>query len=96
MDPLERLKNIRKEIDEIDEKILYLISKRVGYSREIAHLKMELGYPIEDEKREKEIEERIYRLCDKYNLDFEVVWNVIKILVEYNKRIQREEVNKKK
>ena len=89
-DPKERLREVRKEIDEIDEKIVYLIFKRVEYGREIAHLKMELNCPIEDGKREKEIRDRMYKLCEKYNLDFDVVWSVMKILVEYNKRVQRE------
>ena len=92
---MERLKNIRKEIDEIDERIIYLISRRIGYAREIAYLKMKLNYPINDEKREMEIKKRIYKLCRKYNLDFEVVWDIISILMEYNKRIQREEINSK-
>ncbi|GBF36203.1 chorismate mutase [Methanofervidicoccus abyssi] len=91
----ERLRNIRKEIDEIDEKLVYLISKRTEYAREIAHLKMELNYPINDEKREMEIKERIYKLCKKYNLDFEIVWNVMGILMEYSKIVQREEINSK-
>ena len=93
-DPRKRLSNIRKEIDEIDEKLVYLIAKRIEYGKEIAHLKRVLGYPIEDGKREREIRERIFRLCEKYNLDFQVVWSVIKTLIEYSKRIQREELKK--
>ena len=92
---MERLRSIRKEIDEIDEKLVYLISKRTEYAREIAHLKMKLNCPINDEKREMEIKKRIYELCKKYNLDFEMVWDIINTLMEYNKRIQREEINSK-
>ena len=92
---MERLRSIRKEIDEIDEKLVYLISKRTEYARGIAHLKMKLNCPINDEKREMEIKKRIYELCKKYNLDFEMVWDIINTLMEYNKRIQREEINSK-
>ena len=93
-DPRKRLSKVRKEIDEIDEKLVYLISKRIEYGKEIAYLKMELNCPIKDEKREKEIKDRICKLCEKYNLDFEVVWSVIKILIDYNKRVQREVLKK--
>jgi len=92
--PEDRLRNVRKKIDEIDEKLVYLISKRIEYGKEIAYLKRELNCPIKDEKRENEIKDRIYKLCEKYNLDFEVVWSVIKILIDYNKRVQREVLKK--
>jgi len=93
-DPKKRLREIRKEIDKIDEELVYLIAKRIEYGREIAHLKRVLGYPVEDEKREMEIREKIFNLCKKYNLDFQVVWSIIKILIEYSKRVQREELKK--
>ncbi|HIP83990.1 MAG TPA: hypothetical protein EYH15_00625 [Methanothermococcus okinawensis] len=93
-DPNERLRKIRQEIDEIDEKLVYLIAKRIECGKEIVHLKKILNYPVEDGKREREIRDRIFKLCEKYNLDVEVVWDIIKTLIEYSKKIQREELKK--
>ena len=93
-DPKKRLREIRKEIDKIDEELLNLIARRIEYGKEIAHLKRMLGYPVEDGKREREIKDRIFKLCKKYNLDFQVVWSIIKTLIEYNKKVQREELKK--
>lgn len=86
------LKNIRNEINEIDEKIILLIKKRTDLAPKVVDLKLKLNKPIDDNHREEEIKRRIYHLCEKYSLDKDVVWFIINKLIEYNKDIQREYV----
>ncbi|HIP16909.1 MAG TPA: hypothetical protein EYG76_01200 [Methanothermococcus okinawensis] len=93
---IEDLKNIRSKIDEIDEKLISLMAKRTNFATEIALLKVELNMPVNDEKREREIRERICKLCEKYNFDCDLALKIIEMLVEYNKKIQIKEISLKK
>ena len=45
--------NYRKQIDEIDEKLLSLFIERMDVSRQIARYKKEQGLPTMDAEREK-------------------------------------------
>lgn len=49
----------RKKIDEIDAALLQLLNQRAGYSREIGLIKRDLGLPVYDPQREREIFERL-------------------------------------
>ncbi len=50
---------IREKINEIDNKIVELWKERMEFSLEIAEYKKENNLPIFDEKREKELLDRI-------------------------------------
>ncbi len=51
----------RKKIDEIDNKIINLLSKRLYNVQKIGKLKRQLGIPIGDNIREREILDRLYQ-----------------------------------
>ena len=51
----ERMKELRREIEEIDREIIFLLQKRMRISFEIANIKAQLEIPVRDEKREEEI-----------------------------------------
>jgi chorismate mutase len=51
----EKLREIRRKIDEIDDKLLQLLAERVKLIAEIASIKKKLGKEIRDEEREREI-----------------------------------------
>ncbi|HQC55101.1 MAG TPA: chorismate mutase [Clostridia bacterium] len=53
------LKNLRDEIDNIDNQIVALYEKRLGIAKEIATVKKEHNVPIENSAREKEIINRV-------------------------------------
>lgn len=55
----DRLKRLRKEIDNIDEKILELLEKRMKIVYEVGELKHELEISVEDLNRENEIIQRL-------------------------------------
>ena len=54
-----KLSKLRKEIDIIDNKIIYLLGRRVKIARHIINLKKHQGLKIHDQKREKEILNRL-------------------------------------
>ena len=49
----------RKEIDKVDSELVKLFEKRMNLSAEIAEYKKEKNIPVFDEKREREITEKI-------------------------------------
>ena len=54
-----RLKILRLEIDNIDEKILELLEKRMKVVHEVGDLKKDLDISVEDLNRENEIIDRL-------------------------------------
>jgi len=53
------LKEVRKEIDQIDEELVRLFLKRLAASREVALAKQEIGGAVTDPAREREILARV-------------------------------------
>jgi chorismate mutase len=76
---MEELSNYRKEIDEIDSKIIEFLKKRENIVKEIARCKLKLGLPVYHPDREKEIYDRPE---DKYIKD------IYKIIMEESRRLQ--------
>ena len=52
------MKEIRKEIDEVDGKILELLERRLELAKEVGRIKNEGGVQVEDSSREHEILKR--------------------------------------
>ncbi len=87
--PEQKLNNIRNRINEIDNELIKLMVERTNYAPEIVKLKLQLNKDIYDNSREELIKERIYNLCEKYNFDKKIAIEVITILMEHNKDIQK-------
>ena len=90
----EKLAEIRKKIDEIDNKILKLIAERNSLARDVAEVKNQLGIPIDDPEREKYIYDRIRKLCKEHNVDENIGKTIFEILIEHNKALQRKYLEK--
>lgn len=71
------LKELRKQINEIDDEILSLYLKRMNISKQIGQYKKEHNLPIYDTKREEEL---INNLLNKIN-DNELKDNYKKIIL---------------
>ncbi|WP_407374467.1 chorismate mutase [Methanobrevibacter sp.] len=84
----ELLKKSRKCIDEIDNELFALISKRTSFAKDIALSKDYLGKPIFDESREKEIHEKIDAYCEKFGLDVDIINQIVDMLTILNKNEQ--------
>ena len=80
----------RKDIDEIDNNLFDLISKRTSFARNIALSKKYLGMPIYDKEREDAIHEKIRRLSKENNLDVDIVDQIVNMLTILSKNEQKE------
>jgi chorismate mutase len=85
----ERLKEIRKRIDEIDDAIADLLSKRMYYANETKNEKLRMKMPIIDEQRQSEVIEkwceraRRNRGDSEYDLSEELMERMAKLIIEY-------------
>ncbi len=64
---MEEIEVIRLEIDEVDEKIVEFLNKRLNLVRELSRLKKVQGIDIIDKQREKEVIERAIQLSSHEN-----------------------------
>jgi len=87
-----RLEEIRKRINEIDEQLIELIAERTSFAPEIATLKKSLGTCVFDPKREESICEKTRLMCEKHHIESEVALKVMKILMDYNKEVQKDSI----
>ncbi len=82
------LKKSRNRIDEIDNELFSLISQRTSLAKDIALSKKYLGMPIYDKSREDAIHEKIDGLCEEFDLDTEIIDQIIDMLTILNKNEQ--------
>lgn len=81
----EELDRLRKEVDELDRKLIEIIKERLIISREIGNCKKKNGLKIRDRKREKEIiEDRL----EKSSLDACFVKKLFKLIINESRRVQ--------
>lgn len=74
------LKVLRAEIDEIDEKLICLLSKRLHIAERIGEYKKEKGLPALDEKRWEKVLKNRVKLGKKHDLSenfVKEVWEII-------------------
>tara|TARA_B100000941_G_scaffold284521_1_gene255389 strand:- start:642 stop:911 length:270 start_codon:yes stop_codon:yes gene_type:complete len=84
-----RLKKLRKEIDDIDSKILELIEQRMKVVCEVGDLKKDLEISVEDLTREKEIIQRLTSNSSK-NLTEKQLIRIFSAVFKSSKQIQRD------
>jgi chorismate mutase len=84
-----RLKKLRKEIDDIDSKILQLIEQRMKVVCEVGDLKKDLEISVEDLNREKEIIQRLTSNSSK-NLTEKQLIRIFSAVFKSSKQIQRD------
>ncbi len=94
-DALRLLEKSRKEIDRIDEEILYLISERTSLARDVANAKIVLDMDIEDKKREYYIQEKTKKIAEINSIEEEYLSKVMEILTDLNKNEQEKILRRK-
>jgi len=82
----------RKMIDDIDVKIIELLSQRLKISDEIGREKKESKRPVEDKQREEQVLKNIRELAKKEALNPEDVERIYKLVIKASKNIQGMEV----
>lgn len=85
---MKTLEEYRKEIDEIDIKILDLLARRFNIVREIGKCKKEKGLPVIDKTREAEKIACLIEEAKKLNLGESVIKNIWSVI--FNEAYQLE------
>ena len=83
-----RILNLRKEIDEIDEKIITLLKSRTDLSKKVGELKVTLNIPVEDKGRENEIIQRLGELANGH-LKEEQLIRIFMAVFKSSKQVQK-------
>ena len=83
-----RIAEIRKEIDRLDDELLGLLIKRLELGNEIGEVKRAIGKAVTDEAREKEIFQRLIKNAGSKMAEDDVIEIFSKIL-EISRKIQK-------
>ncbi|MGV8143242.1 MAG: chorismate mutase [Methanothermobacter sp.] len=87
-DALKLLNSSRGEIDEIDEQIIELITRRTALAKEIGTAKKVLNKDIENTEREDYIQDKIKKIAKKNKINETSLLKIMDILMELNKSEQ--------
>ncbi|MFN4132806.1 MAG: chorismate mutase [Candidatus Hadarchaeales archaeon] len=87
------IEDIRKRIDEIDQKILELAAQRIDAARALAELKKKLKIEIRDERREEAIVKRAKKIAVELGLDQSFAESLMMYLIS-NTAVSEEEMIK--
>jgi chorismate mutase / prephenate dehydratase len=82
------LDNLRKQIDEMDARIVKLIGERIQITRQIGKEKMETGQPIEDKSREQVVLVKVKNLAQAENLNPDEVEKIYQRIILASKDVQ--------
>ena len=82
------LEELRKKIDEADNKIVKLIAERIRIAEEIGREKSKRGKQIEDVERERRVLERVRRIAREENINQEDIESIYEQIVTISKSVQ--------
>ena len=82
------IKELRNNIDKVDDQIFDLILERFDYVEKIGNIKKEMNIPVNDKAREEIIIERLSeKLSTKIN--YKEIKKIIGLIISISKDIQR-------
>ena len=85
---MERIKSLRKDIDEIDERILHLLKDRVEVCKTVGTIKRENRIPIRDQQREEEQYRNLMKRASELGLDPHEVKAVYREIIAMGMHVQ--------
>ena len=85
---MERIKSLRKDIDEIDERILHFLKDRVEICKTVGAIKRENGIPIRDQQREEEQYRNLMKRASELGLDPHEVKTVYREIIAMGMHVQ--------
>jgi chorismate mutase-like protein len=90
--PDERIVELRKEIDRINQQILTLIAQRQDVSVAIGALKAAYGLPLYSEEREAELLETFRDDAVRMDIDPDYVEELMRVVLEHSRAAQRRNI----
>ena len=85
----EDLSGLRSEIMRLTLEIIRLAGERLTLAKKIGEIKAQRNMPIEDPRVEQELREKVVELSKKLNMDVNFSLNLLNLLIEESKRVQR-------
>ncbi|MBO3754132.1 MAG: prephenate dehydratase [Candidatus Brockarchaeota archaeon] len=82
------LKELRRMMDRVDEKLVEAIAERIRVARMIGGEKKRLGLPVVDENREREVYKHALEKASARGLDPVLVEKVFSIIIDHSRRVQ--------
>jgi len=76
------LSKYRDEIDNLDKKLLDVLSKRFSITKKVGKYKAKNNLPVKDLKREKEMFARRAALAKKYSLEKEMISKIFRAIID--------------
>jgi chorismate mutase-like protein len=90
--PGDRIVALRREIDDINQRILALIAQRQEVSVAIGALKASHGLPLYSEDREAELLETFRDDAVRMDLDPNYVEELMRVVLEHSRAAQRRKI----
>jgi len=82
------MKELRKQIDGIDKKIVQLLVRRMKLVLKLGKLKNKEGLPVQDKKREMQMLKKLEKQAKKRGLDVKFINKLYKDIFKESRRIQ--------
>ena len=86
---MSELERYRKKIDEVNDKILKLLSKRVDIVKKVKQYKQKHNIPITDKGREKVIFEKLGKKAEEFDLSKTSYKEIFEAIIRHSKQVQR-------
>ncbi|GMQ93195.1 MAG: hypothetical protein BMS9Abin12_0672 [Acidimicrobiia bacterium] len=90
--PDDKIDELRREIDQINRRLLILIADRQDVSVAIGALKAANGLPLYSQDREAELLETFRRDAMRMDLDPDYVEELMRVVLEHSRAAQRRKV----
>lgn len=84
------LKECRNKIDIIDKELFELLSQRFEIVKDVVEYKLENNLEIYQKNREEEVISKAENLCKNNNLNIEFGVELITLIMDESKRLQKE------
>lgn len=84
------LNECRRDIEEVDHRIIELIDKRIAITKRVFEVKKKEGRAIRDQEQEDRVLRRAMDLATERNLDAGAIKNIYEILIRMSTQKQQE------
>lgn len=84
-----KLEKLRKQIDEIDNRLLFLLEERFRLAKEVKKIKINNSLAIEDKNRELQILNRLKIKAASLNISQKFISKIFQQILAESKKIQR-------
>ena len=90
--PTERIEELRREIDAINDELLQLIARRQDVSVAVGAIKAEAGLPLYSHEREAQLLEQFRKDAIEFDLDPDYVEELMNVVLRHSRAAQRKKV----